>query len=211
MNSCVVRVLVTKPTSTIGIDAARAVAVDKKTGKSYRSVLKEDMPYFVALPEGDYRMTVSRSGFKTSVYELFNDCRDADGSTFAWSAEMEKGSPKEIVRKQVSTYTAAAVPNITPIGVRTIVGGVLNDRATSFPLPEWPAVKGLTDLERRVIVNVTVSETGNVISAIAASGHPKLRPAAEMAARNAKFKPLIISGSAVRVQGTVNYSYVPKV
>ena len=51
-------------------------------------------------------------------------------------------------------------------------------------------------------------ETGKVVSASAVSGHPLLRPAAEQAARQARFTPTLLSGEPVRVTGLLTYNFV---
>jgi len=58
-------------------------------------------------------------------------------------------------------------------------------------------------------VQVTIDENGNVISASAVSGHPLLRQAAEQAARQAVFKPTLLSDQPVKVTGVIVYNFVP--
>jgi protein TonB len=58
-------------------------------------------------------------------------------------------------------------------------------------------------------VQVTIDESGNVISASAVSGHPLLRASAVDAARASKFSPTMLSGQAVKVTGVIVYNFVP--
>ena len=60
----------------------------------------------------------------------------------------------------------------------------------------------------QVQVRVLIDETGNVISAVAISGHPLLYGAAIEAAKESKFTPTIKSGVAVKVRGTIIYNFV---
>jgi TonB family protein len=59
-----------------------------------------------------------------------------------------------------------------------------------------------------VIVEVMLDETGKVISARAQSGHPLLLSSCVNAARQARFSPTILSGQAVRVLGTITYTFM---
>ncbi|MDQ3710975.1 MAG: energy transducer TonB, partial [Acidobacteriota bacterium] len=58
-----------------------------------------------------------------------------------------------------------------------------------------------------VNVQVTIDESGNVVSVSAVSGHPLLRAAAEQAARKAGFAPTLLSGQPVKVTGVVVYNF----
>src|SRR6185369_11863845 len=53
----------------------------------------------------------------------------------------------------------------------------------------------------------TVDEDGNVISARAISGHPLLKDAAVAAAREWVFEPTTLSGTAVKVIGTITFNF----
>jgi TonB family protein len=58
-----------------------------------------------------------------------------------------------------------------------------------------------------VVVQVTIDETGKVISAKAVSGHPLLQAAAVQAAYGARFSPTQLSGQPVKVTGQINYNF----
>jgi TonB family protein len=93
-------------------------------------------------------------------------------------------------------------------GGRTISGGVLDGKAISKPAPVYPAIAKAARASGTVIVKVTVDESGDVISANAISGHPLLKNAAALAARQAKFTPTKLGGVAVKVTGTLTYNFV---
>ncbi len=109
-----------------------------------------------------------------------------------------------------------------PIGVRTdtgnepppsidsrvISGGVLNGKAISLPKPAYPPVARAAHAAGQVVVQVTIDEAGNVISARAISGHPLLQAAAVQAAREAKFTPTLLEGHPVKVTGTLIYNFI---
>jgi TonB family protein len=89
-----------------------------------------------------------------------------------------------------------------------ITGGTLNGKAISLPLPAYPAIARQAQATGTVTVQITIDESGNVISANAVSGHPLLRAAAVTAAREAKFSPTKLSGEAVKVSGVLVYNFV---
>lgn len=101
-------------------------------------------------------------------------------------------------------------PGGGPVTVRVpgaIDGGVLDDKAQSKPAPAYPAAARAVRAAGTVKVQVTVDESGRVILASAASGHPLLRAAAEAAARQARFEPTLKEGKPVKVVGTLSYVF----
>lgn len=89
-----------------------------------------------------------------------------------------------------------------------ISGGVLNGKAISLPKPPYPAIARQAHASGTVVVQVTIDENGNVISAAAVSGHPLLRGVAVQAARGARFSPTKLSGQPVKVTGVITYNFV---
>jgi len=89
-----------------------------------------------------------------------------------------------------------------------ISGGVLNGKAISLPHPAYPPIARQAHAAGTVVVQVTIDENGNVISASAVSGHPLLRAVAVAAARGARFSPTKLSGQPVKVTGVITYNFV---
>lgn len=115
-----------------------------------------------------------------------------------------------------TTGTATTVPKPPPppppppkAAPKKISGGVLNGKATSLPKPPYPAAARAVRASGAVNVQVTINESGSVVSASAVSGHPLLRQAAEQAARGARFAPTLLSGQPVSVTGVIVYNFVP--
>lgn len=90
----------------------------------------------------------------------------------------------------------------------TVSGGVMNGKALSLPKPTYSAAAKAVGAQGQVNVQVLIDERGNVVSANAANGHPLLRPAAEQAARGAKFSVTTLSGVAVKVTGVIVYNFI---
>ncbi|HEX8843568.1 MAG TPA: energy transducer TonB [Pyrinomonadaceae bacterium] len=100
-------------------------------------------------------------------------------------------------------------PAPTPAKIRApISGGVLNGKAISLPKPPYPAIAKAARASGTVMVQVTIDESGKVISARAVSGHPLLQQAAVQAAYQARFTPTQLSGEPVKVTGIVTYNFV---
>jgi periplasmic protein TonB len=86
-------------------------------------------------------------------------------------------------------------------------GGVLAGSATRKAEPSYPPLAKAARVSGAVVVEVTVDESGNVISARALSGHPLLKDAAVAAARGWKFTPTQLSGVPVKVVGTITFNF----
>ena len=94
-----------------------------------------------------------------------------------------------------------------------IQGGVLNGKAISLPVPEYPREARSTRASGQVQVRVLIDETGRVIEAkgVNISGtHGALITAAENAARRARFTPTFLSGMPVKVYGVIIYNFIPR-
>lgn len=100
-------------------------------------------------------------------------------------------------------------PLVTPtVPSKTIGGGVLNGKAIRLPTPAYPPIARAARASGTVMVQVTIDENGNVISAHAISGHPLLQASAVAAARGARFSPTLLSGQPVKVTGVITYNFV---
>ncbi|HVE57705.1 MAG TPA: TonB family protein [Pyrinomonadaceae bacterium] len=233
-SSCAVKLDVTQSSSEAKITGAAANAYNKQTKKIYKSVLKSGMPYFAKLPDGNYRVTVSKVGFKRSADDFRLDCSESDSEP--WAIELFKGNARQIVnlysrvlkapplkRSEAAFYNVGEANKessttdsvktnryqMSPDTSRTINGGVINSKATNLVKPPYPAAAKAVRASGAVNVQVTIDEQGNVISASAVSGHPLLRAAAVQAARASTFSPTLLSGQPVKVTGIIVYNFVP--
>jgi TonB family protein len=90
---------------------------------------------------------------------------------------------------------------------KPVDGGELNSKATSLPKPVITEEMKRLKAKGRVTVRVIIDEEGKVVSAQALNGIHVLREAAEAAARQATFKPMVQDGITVRVTGTLTYDF----
>lgn len=125
---------------------------------------------------------------------------DKTGTTLS-NGDGDNDEP-QLKPKPTPAPTEKPVPKI-------VSGGVVNSKATNLVKPPYPPAARAVRASGAVNVQVTISESGSVISASAVSGHPLLRQAAEQAARASKFSPTLLSGQAVKVTGVIVYNFVP--
>lgn len=92
--------------------------------------------------------------------------------------------------------------------VSSISAGTLNGKAISLPQATYPEIARAARAQGDVVVDVSVDEQGNVVSAKPISGHPLLQGAATNAARQAKFRPTYLQGVPVTVKGQLLYNFV---
>lgn len=86
-------------------------------------------------------------------------------------------------------------------------GGVLQDMAITRIAPVYPPLARAARVSGQVVVEVEVDEKGNVLSARAVSGHALLKDSAISAARGWKFQPTTLSGTPVKVIGTITFNF----
>lgn len=90
---------------------------------------------------------------------------------------------------------------------KIVVSDVVNGKATYLPKPIYSPAAIAMGAKGTVNVQVTIDETGKVISAKAVSGNPLLRVEAQKAAWNAKFSPTYLSKIPVKVTGVIVYNF----
>ncbi len=103
----------------------------------------------------------------------------------------------------------SAAPDAPPAPPKIVrkSGGVLAGSAIKRANPSYPQEAQDAKVTGAVVVEITVNEEGNVVSARAVSGHPLLRDAAVEAARQWQFTPTQLQGEAVKVVGTLTFNF----
>jgi len=117
----------------------------------------------------------------------------------------ESGEPKVTDDKPTPEPPPVVKPESRTTASKSL--GVVNGIAINLPKPLYPPPAIAMNIQGKVDVQVTIDETGKVISAKAASGHPLLRPAAEKAAWSARFSPTLLSKIPVKVTGVIVYNF----
>jgi protein TonB len=86
-------------------------------------------------------------------------------------------------------------------------GSVLAGSAIRRAEPLYPPLAKAARVSGAVVVEATVDEEGDVLSARALSGHPLLRDTAVAAARGWKFTATTLDGKPVKVVGTITFNF----
>lgn len=125
--------------------------------------------------------------------------------TGAPSGAPSAGRPDEVTDE--STTKAPPPPprierNHPPVSI-----GVVNGKAIDLPKPTYPSTAVAVMASGAVNVQVTIDESGKVISAKAVSGHVMLRRVSEQAALRARFSPTTLSKIPVKVTGVIVYNF----
>ena len=222
---------------------ARATALNTRNGKSTAaiSVLKvgDSVSFhgklrFSKLADGEYRISVTKPGFKRAIQPVSFKCELMDAAAIL-IIDLEPGNVRRsVVAKSASVVASSELPR-PPIrtGVTTVVGtsdsseqakapmasspaiprapisgGVLNGKALVLERPAYPPIARQAHASGTVVVQVVIDEEGNIISAHAVSGHPLLQAACVDAARKSKFSTTKLAGQPVKVTGVITYNFV---
>jgi protein TonB len=85
--------------------------------------------------------------------------------------------------------------------------GVIQGNKIYIPTPKYPQIALITRQQGEVRVEIVIDKSGRVISATAVSGPPLLRSAAAAAALQGRFRPTLLSGEPVVVQGVIVFRF----
>jgi TonB family protein len=113
----------------------------------------------------------------------------------------------EVDEAKIEKPQSPTSPSEGPRPTGPVEGGILNSKAIELPAAIYPAEARKVQASGQVQVKVLVDETGRVMTADAVFGPETLRMAAIDAARKARFAPVIIAGSAVKVSGILTYDF----
>lgn len=110
---------------------------------------------------------------------------------------------------QVQTVPEEEKPVADPATTANVPyeAGSLREQALKLAVPAYPVLERQNRTEGIVTVQVTLDESGKVMSAKATNGPKGLRNASEEAAKRSKFKPVTVGGRPVRATGTVVYNF----
>jgi TonB family protein len=93
--------------------------------------------------------------------------------------------------------------------VENVSESVLQDRVITLVKPDYPQSAKVINATGTVEVQVTISQEGIVVEAVAINGHFALRNAAVEAARKWVFKPVIFNGAPARVKSVLTFVFAP--
>ncbi len=85
--------------------------------------------------------------------------------------------------------------------------GVIRGNTLTQVKPDYPTLARTAHIDGDVQVEIVIGEDGNVASTKVLGGHPLLQQAALSAARQWKFKPTLLNGTPVKVQGVLTFRF----
>jgi TonB family protein len=179
--------------SKAGADFDKAIELDAKDSKAFfnRGSLREK--------QGD--LDNAAADYQKAV--------DLDASNSEAKAALVKVNT-EIQAK----LKAAAPPAVEPVRTETPakpeyvnLGNLSSANAIKMVKPIYAQMAQRSQIEGRVVVEVSLDEEGNVTAAKAVQGHQFLRGSAEDAARRSKFKPAMFNGQPIRAAGVITYNF----
>ncbi len=191
-----------------GMDGTTSYMLDKETSADQETPMGS-VPVSLKSKFENGILKLSRSSsFSTPMGEM------SISSNETWSLSSD-GQTLTVKRESVSPRGTNSSESIYKKGtpatlmIKEVNGGVVNGKAISLPKPAYSEEAKAAGASGAVNVQVTIDEEGNVISAKAVSGNELLRPAAEAAAKGAKFSPTMLSGQPVKIKGVIVYNFAP--
>ena len=143
--------------------------------------------------KGDYENAVKDYAEAIRLKPDNEDYYAKRARVYRYAKQIELAEADEEKAKQIQLEEENS---LTPNSNKTS-GAVVNDKAVSLPKPVYPPSARAVKAGGEVRVEIATDAKGNVTSAKAVAGHPLLRPSAEAAARQAKFKPSAMTGILV--------------
>lgn len=92
--------------------------------------------------------------------------------------------------------------------MRPLNGGILNGKALSLAMPQYPYLARTVHIRGTVLVQVLIDESGKVVRACAVEGPNLLMKASESSAMRSRFSPTRLDGKPVKVIGTITYNFM---
>lgn len=106
-----------------------------------------------------------------------------------------------------AAQSASSQPVVAPKDGQPLQLGSLIDKATQRIAPSYPATAKNARVQGVVKVFIIVDENGTVSKVERSDGPSLLRAAAESAARQWKFQPLIVDGKPIRMTGYISFNF----
>lgn len=117
----------------------------------------------------------------------------------------QQEKPKQSVPQ--AAPSTSSQPFVAPKDGQPLQLGSLIDKATQRIAPSYPATAKNARVQGVVKVFVIVDENGSVSKVERSDGPSLLRAAAESAARQWKFQPVIVDGKPLRMTGYISFNF----
>jgi TonB family protein len=148
-----------------------------------------------------------------AVYEKLGDPRKAMADyqkaiDLDAQNETAKANLKRLQDAAAAAAAAEAAKNVPPPPPEFLnMGTVSATNATRMVTPTYTIIAQRSNVEGKVVVDIELNESGDVVSAKAASGPQMLRSAAEDAAKRSKFKPAMYNNRPIKAKAQIIYNF----
>lgn len=174
-------------------DFDKSIELDPKDARAFynRGVLNESLGY-LEKALSDYQKAAelepSNEATKTSAKKLTDEIQ-------AKAAKAAALQPPVAVAEPVKPPESINLGNLTAADAIRMVK------------PVYSPIAQRSNIQGRVVVEITLDVEGNVVDAKAVSGHQFLKMAAEDAAKRSKFRPATFGGQPIKGTGTITYNF----
>jgi len=121
------------------------------------------------------------------------------------------------VKAEINRIAESLKPKPVPVEIKpqpkpefVDAGNLTESSAVRMVMPVYSQVAARANIGGKVVVEVTLDESGNVTEAKAVSGPAVLRNDSVDAARRSKFKPILFGDQPTKAKGTIVYNFVAK-
>jgi TonB family protein len=122
-------------------------------------------------------------------------------------SRQEKPKQEKSKQPQAVAAQATSAPLTAPADGKPVDVGSLIDKATQKIAPSYPTTAKTARVSGVVKVFITVDEKGLVTKIERSDGPSLLRGAAEIAAKQWKFQPVVIDGKAIPMTGYISFNF----
>ncbi|MGA9769442.1 MAG: TonB family protein [Blastocatellia bacterium] len=123
------------------------------------------------------------------------------------NAKKKAASSSYLQTKPDATSSTSQSSSQSSSNSARVSGGNLAASAIKSEDAVYPPLARSAKVTGAVVVEITVDERGDVVSANAVSGHPLLRNSAVAAARRWKFTPKTVGGVPTKTVGTITFNF----
>lgn len=183
------------PSPKNGVGKVNVTLTNLKTKEEKTLTSVSVASVFENLNDGNYKVIVAKDGYKKREKKFKLDCEFVDeGNIFV----------ENLYLWQDKSNLSAANDLIEDLADDKKV-----DNTNSETVVQSEKSKAIRPTGK-VVLNVTIDEDGNVISARAKSGNSLLSKLALEAARKSKFVPTFLDGEPRQITGDIIYNFVDK-
>ncbi len=171
-----------------------------------------DFDRSIELDPKDSRAFFNRGALREKQGDLDKAAADYQKAVDLDASNSDAKTALAKVNTEIAEKLKAAAPApVEPAAVKppefVNLGNLSSASAIRMVKPVYSQMAQRSQIEGRVVVEVSLDEEGNVTAAKAVSGHQFLRASAEDAARRSKFKPAMFNNQPIKGASSITYNF----